>query len=126
MSVNHSAIFSSKLNVALSPSEPGAMIAVQPLSISQRACFATNAWSIFRFSSNAVVVAGITPRQLICIARLLHHHTLNLHGKDRRPDRLRLPTQQKLHRGSANPSLAWSHAAARLQLRRAPRIVHSQ
>src|SRR5258705_5383507 len=60
--------FSSKVSVALSPREPGVTIPVQPLSTSHLACFATNAWSTFSSLSKAVVVAGITPRQLIRIA----------------------------------------------------------
>src|SRR6185369_6656319 len=84
----------------------------------------------------AVVVAGITPRQLICIRSLPYflsgpcslclsvaQHTFNSHRKNRGPRRLDLPPKQKLHRRSANTSLTWSHAAARLQLRRPPFIV---
>src|SRR5258705_1380161 len=66
--VDQMANFSSKVSVALSPREPGVTMPVQPLSTSHLACFATNAWSTFSSLSKAVVVAGITPRQLIRIA----------------------------------------------------------
>ena len=44
-SVFRIAIFSSKVKVALSPSEPGATMPSQPFSICHFACLATNAWS---------------------------------------------------------------------------------
>ena len=44
-SVFSSATFSSKVSVALSPSEPGATMPSQPFSSCHCACFATKAWS---------------------------------------------------------------------------------
>src|SRR5207249_6684883 len=41
-------------------------------SISQRQCFAINAWSTCRFASKQVVIAGITPFQFIGFLALLH------------------------------------------------------
>src|ERR1700722_9317996 len=59
--VRTSEIFSSKVSVAASPSEPRHTMPEQRLCTSHWAWRATNAWSILRSVSKAVVMAGITP-----------------------------------------------------------------
>src|SRR3954471_15332133 len=70
-SVSRSAIFSSKESVAASPSEPTATIPLTPFSICQRAWRATKAWSMFRFASNAVAHAGMTPFHFMLVLFIL-------------------------------------------------------
>src|SRR5262245_54290662 len=132
ITVFQSAIFSSKLSVALSPNDPGVTIPVHPWSINHFACFATNAWSISNRSSNAVVVAGITPAHLMFInppsIRKIPwlNQTVDPDRQNRWTHRLRMPPKKKLDRTTTNSSLTWSHAAARLQLRRTPRTMPAQ
>ena len=57
--------FSLAVSVAPSPSEPMGTMPVQPLSTIQRAWSARKPWSMRRSSLNGVVMAGITPRNLI-------------------------------------------------------------
>ena len=46
--------------------------------------------------------------------------TLNANRKNRRRYRIRIPLKKKLSCGPTNPSLAWPHAASRVQFGRAP------
>src|SRR2546428_3043656 len=80
--VFQSASFSSNPSVAPSPSEPGVTIAVAPASTIQRACRATNSWSMLRSSLNAVVMAGMTPAHWTLCIRLSTRATS---ARDRRP-----------------------------------------
>ena len=78
-------------------------------------------------SSKAVVVAGITPAHFIFI-QLPHGLSAELNCQfepARQVDAPILACQpnKKFNRAAANSSLAWPHAAARLQLRRAPGTV---
>ena len=59
------AIFSANDSVAASPSEPQHTMPVQPLSIIQRQCLASAAWSTAPLARRLVVMAGMTPFQFM-------------------------------------------------------------
>ena len=63
--VRTTAIFSSKESVCASPSEPPHTMPVQPLSIIQRQWTASAGWSTARSAFRFVVMAGMTPFQFI-------------------------------------------------------------
>src|SRR5580658_9079970 len=48
---------------------------------------------------------------------------LHARWEERRADRFMIPAKYELRGRSADPALAWAHAAARVQLRLAPRII---
>src|SRR5215217_1314962 len=81
-------------------------------------------------SSKAVVVAGMTPAHVIFIygspLNAAAVYTLNPNRQNGWAHRFSAPAEQKLNCSAANSSLAWSHSAARLQLRRTPRTMCPQ
>src|SRR6185503_6715216 len=91
MHVFHNSIFSSIVSVPPSPRLPFVTIPVQPLSTSHETCLVTKAWSISKFSSKQVVIAGITPVQSMFIGFLILQEKL-ADARNQASSRVRIPS----------------------------------
>src|SRR5260370_5493387 len=90
-------IFCECASVAPSPSEPSITRPVHPLPRSQAACWARKGWSTVRLVSNGVVIAGITPDQIM--------HSPQLHFVGTRENKERLEERETTVDGSTSVSI---------------------